>query len=145
MQQTTYTYRFYCLLMAAMVLLGSALPTGLNAKTMIMTLCDLQDGSPQHSHCEFGDFDGHQNEPDNASGEITCNLNFSCDCQIDRPPVQPETTLLSKTKSYIKLWVITYRATKDRTDNSTVTVDYGLSRQSDSSPPIFLKNLSFLN
>jgi len=127
---------------ALMLVIGVAIPTGLQAKELIDYCLDpveqSSDMKHDHSCCPS---DSDEPEPGDAT-QHDCNWSLICACHIDRAPLSDQNWTTPNTLFPGSLVTVATLNPEDHTDSFQFP-----NTQADtySTPPLFLLNSTFLN
>ncbi|MDR8391213.1 hypothetical protein NC796_08695 [Aliifodinibius sp. S!AR15-10] len=137
MNKTSKTYRLIA------ILTGLLLVAGISTPTAIAKYCGMSDHAAASVEHHEHHSEQHKHHSDNA-GDTDCDLGFNCSCCVDQSVVNRATNTLTRVKADIITTVIDIL---DQTDPATTSTQFTYlhTEAGDSSPPIFLKNSSFLN
>lgn len=131
MKNLSSTYRLLATLVAFFVFAGASLPSGLHQKAHMMEDCDTMEAHSMHSM--------------NKDMADHCDIGFACACSIEEAPVKTQAKVkvapVVAEAAFIALFEISAPLHSDW-KKPTVFIS---SKLADASPPLFLKNSTFLN
>lgn len=153
MRKPSTTYRFFCALTALVVFLGTGIPaeahTGILAELCNMDVPEHHDSHmSEGEHCDLPTHHGNANHsnhtaPTTDKGKDDCPPDHSCICSVDDPAARTPVVISS-----FKTFNIYVPVTVEILDNVVFQEHPNPTKQvfaSLYSPPLFLKNSSFLN
>ena len=125
MKHSSITYRIFSAALIFLVFAGTTLPSGLHAKDMMMGMCETMDMHPMsQEECDFG---------------------VACACSIEEAPVKTESKV-SVAPVIIKAAFTGLLTFEEQPDHkSYFKLEPISSHLAEASPPIYLKNSTFLN
>ena len=125
MKHSSITYRIFSAALIFLVFAGTTLPSGLHQKDMMMEMCETMDMHPMsQQECDFG---------------------LACACSIEKAPVKTESKV-SVAPVKIKASFAGLLTFEEQSDHKTYYDFEPISSHlAEASPPIYLKNSTFLN
>lgn len=149
MKKPRFIYRFFASFLTIAVLFSAILPAALTGKALAEEFCSIfGNEQPMHTATEMCSAQAKNMSPDKTTAkekQESCTLTYVC-CCIDKAPAAPKTVPVSQNVSFkivgLPISTIGHIAYSSQLTSS---IEHKFLKASDSSPPIFLKNSSFLN
>lgn len=151
MQKSSNTYRLIAALTGFLILAGASVPSGLHAKHFMAGHCEMpQKAVPApHDDCAMMDGTGHLDETKSRdhhgdTADTDCDLGFACGCSIGEAPVKTQAVQLFS-KTFGGFYPVAIDFTGEIKTQSRFAGHSIETEAIAASPPLFLKNATFLN